>query len=181
MKRSFTRIAAAVAVFALSGALAAGAGYGDGIQSLAMNKQPIKVFIKDVSNESGQAQVVADDFMKELEKAFANRKSVSFAIAKTIQDSDVAVMAVIKSYQYLKNDPVKPSLSFIMALDAATSENFAEMAADFTVTDSKNGSVLWQENVTSYVKRMMSPEESMPLVYDKLARHFVSKAFGKGE
>ena len=81
----------------------------------------------------------------------------------------------------MDNDPIKPSINVIMALDAVTIENYAELSADFTVTDSKTGSVLWQENVESYVKKTMTPAESLPLVYNKLARHFVAKAFGKGD
>ena len=155
--------------------------YGNELQVMAQEKHPIKVFIKDFSNDSGQAQLSTADLMKEVEKAFKNRQSVSFAIVKTPQESDVEVSASIKSYQYMEKDPVKPSISFIMALDAVTSENYAEMVVEFTVTDTKSGNVAWKETVTSYIKRMMTPAESIPAVYDRAARDFVAKAFGKGE
>jgi hypothetical protein len=178
--KKLSRIAA-VSLMAISIVLAARQACGNEPETIAHGKQPISIFFKDFSNESGQPQIIPAEFMNEIRKAFVERRSVSFVIAKTLQDSDMVVSAAIKSYQYLEKDPVKPSLSFIMALDAATTENFAEISADFTVTDAKNGSVLWKETVTSYVKKMMTPAQSLPLVYDKLARHFVSKAFGRGD
>ena len=179
MKRAYRVVAAAL----LAVSLAVSAGHCSDIDLRAMShsKQPIKVFVKDFSNESGQAQVSAADFKKEVEKAFVGRKSVSFVLAKSPQESDVVVSAVIRGYKYMDKDPIKPSINVIMALDAVTIENYAELSADFTVTDSKTGSVLWQENVESYVKKTMTPAESLPMVYNKLARHFVAKAFGKGD
>jgi hypothetical protein len=154
---------------------------GGDLGYLANNKSPIKVFLKDFSNESGQAQVDPAAFMKEVEKAFVNRKSVSFAIAKSPEESDVQVSAAIKSYQYLERDPVRPSLTATMILDAVTSENFAEVSAEFTVVDTKSGNTIWKDSVTSYVKRSMTPAESIPVIFDKVARNFVGKAFGKGQ
>lgn len=153
---------------------------GNELAAMAQNKHPINVYLKDFSNESGQQQIAAADFMKEVEKAFLKRQSVSFSMAKAPQESDVEVSAVIKSYQYAEKDPVKPSLSFIMALDAVTTENYAEMAVEFTVSDPKSGGVLWKDTVTSYAKRSMTPAESVPAVYDRVARDFVARAFGKG-
>jgi hypothetical protein len=153
---------------------------GGDLGYLANGKSPIKVFLKDFSNESGQPQADPATFMKEVEKAFVNRKSVSFAIAKSPGESDVQVSAVIKSYQYLERDPVRPSPTATLILDAVTSENFAEMSVEFTVADTKSGETIWKDSVTSYVKRMMTPAEGMPVVSDKVARNFVGKAFGKG-
>jgi hypothetical protein len=180
MRRAGVWAMAAVAVFVT---MPSPVCYGNELQAMTQSKYPIKVFINEFSNESGgaQVQIAPAEFMKEVEKAFANRRSVSFAIVKTPQESDVEVSAAIKSYQYMEKDPVKPSLSFIMALDAATSENYAEMVVEFTVKDTKSGNVAWKDTITSYVKRNMTPAESVPVVYDRSARDFVAKAFGKGE
>lgn len=170
-----------VAAVALGFMLGASHGYCGELTDMALTKHPIKVFLGEFTNTSDQVQIAPDLFRKEIEKAFAERKSVSFAIVKSPQESDVQVSAAIKSYQYMEKDPVKPSLSVIMALDAVTSENYAELSAEFTVVNTATGGVALKENLTGFVKRMMTPAESVPLVYDKLARKFVADTFGKGD
>lgn len=177
--RKTTRVAAAVA--ALCFALTASYGYCTELTDMALSKRPIKVFLGEFTNTSDQAQVAPDAFRKEVEKALTERKSVSFAIVKSAPESDVQVSAAIKGYQYMEKDPVKPSLSVIMALDAVTSENYAELSAEFTVVNTATGVVAMKEDLTGFAKRMMTPADSLPLVYEKLARKFVADTFGKGE
>ena len=149
------------------------------LEQMAENKQPIKVFLGSFSNESGQAEVVPDVFKEDLKKAFKNRKSVHFEIAATPAESDVQVSGIIKKFQYLKNDPVKPAISVVLvAVDAVIIENFVEMDVEFTVLDTRTGNTAWKDKVTSFVKRMMTPAESIPLIYDKVARRFLSQSFG---
>ena len=50
---------------------------------------------------------------------------------------------------------------------------------EFTVTDTRTGAVLWKDSASGYMKKVMTPEESIPLIYDKVSRVFVSKCFGK--
>lgn len=169
------------AVAALCFALTASYGYCSELTDMALSKRPIKVFLGEFSNASDKAEIAPDAFRKEVEKALTERKSVSFAIVKSAPESDIQVSATIKGYQYMDKDPVKPSLSVIMALDAVTSENYAELSAEFTVVNTATGSIAMKEDLTGFVKRMMTPAESVPLVYDKLARKFVADSFGKGE
>ena len=143
---------------------------------------PVKVCISSVANESGQSQISADDFKKTLESSLKNRRSVKFEIVTDPLASDLQISAIIKKYSYAKTDPITsfagPSA---LLLDAMTTENYAEMGIDFTVKSTKNGNIVWKENVFDYVKHMMTPEESIPMVYDKTARKFLWKAFGKGK
>jgi hypothetical protein len=124
--------------------------------------------------------VVFVDFKKAFEQALLNRKSVIFAIAKTPAESDVQISGVIKKYIYSEKDPIKPSASAAtLILDAATTENFVEMEADFKVVDTKSGDTVWEDKVSTYIKKMMTPGESVPLIYEKLSRNFLAKSFGK--
>jgi hypothetical protein len=170
-----------MAVSALCFALMASNGYCNELTDMALTRHPIKVFLGEFSNASGKAEIAPDMFRKEVEKALTERKSVSFAIVKNPKESDVQISAAIKGYQYMEKDPVKPSLSVIMAIDAVTSENYAELSAEFTVVNTATGGVALKEDITGFVKRMMTPAESVPLVYDKLARKFVADSFGKGD
>ncbi|MCM8791052.1 MAG: hypothetical protein NC938_05055 [Candidatus Omnitrophica bacterium] len=145
------------------------------------NKQPIKVYLASFSNESGEKDLKVDELKQEVEKAFANRKSVRFEIVKSPAESDVQVFGIIKKFQYLTKDPVRPAISVaLMALDAAITENFVEMDVQFTIINTKTGALIWKDNVVRFLKRSMTRAQSIPLIYDKIARAFVSKSFGKG-
>ena len=147
---------------------------------LVNNKDTIKVYLDVFANESGQGQIQADAFKKAVEKAMVNRKAVKFDVVAAPESSDVRVSCAIRKYLYLKNDPITSyGGPLALALDAATTENYVEMTADFTVTDSKTGAILWKDSVKSFLKRMMTPEESVPLIYDKLSRDFLWRSFGK--
>ena len=143
---------------------------------------PVKIYISGVTNESGQNEIVADDFKKVLESSIKNRRSVRFEIVSDPASSDFQIVAAIKKYSYSKTDPINsvagPSA---LLLDAVTTENYAEIGIDFTVTSTASGKVVWKENVFDYVEHMMTPAESIPMVYDKAARRFLWKAFGKGK
>lgn len=146
------------------------------------NGRDIGVFIKEVKNESGNDNVSADLFKKELEKAFANRKSVSFRMVDNQAASDVTISAAITKFQYLKTGPIKPSVSIVTtAVDAVATalENYVDMNVNMTVTDSRSGEVLWRDDVYDFDKRIMTEREGIPVIFDKVARKCVAKAFGK--
>lgn len=142
----------------------------------------VKICITGVTNESGQDQISADDFKKALESSLKNRRSVKFEIVTDPSASDFRISAIIKKYSYSKTDPINsvagPSA---LLLDAATNENYADIGVDFTITSAESGKVVWQDNISDYVEHMMTPAESIPMVYDKAARRFLWKAFGKGK
>lgn len=156
------------------------ASEGD-LHKMGRDMPVIKVFIGDISNKSGHDPINASDFKNSLEEAIKNRKSVNFEIVKSLDISNIQITAIIKKYQYLKDDPITTyGTSWGFVLDAATSENYTELQVEFTVADSKSGNILWKQDVTTFAKKMMSPEESIPLIYEKTSRTFLSKCFGKG-
>jgi hypothetical protein len=181
MKRSF-RMLLTVCLVCLLGFLTTQA-LGDDLGRLADSSRPIKIYIKDFVNDSGQPQIVIEDFKKEVAKAFANRKSVSFEIVDEASKSDLEVSGRIKQYQYLHRGPLKPTISaaFMLADAAATAtSNYVEMAVQFAIIDVKTGAILWGDTISVYAKRVMTPNESIPVIFDKIARAFVSKSFGMG-
>lgn len=147
---------------------------------LTNSNRPIKVFIKGFANESGQDQILPDAFRKTFEDSVRNRKSVTFEIVNDPAVSDIQISGIIKKYRYLKDDPVNSYAgSWAMALDAIAVENYAEMAVEFTVTDTKSKKEVWKDTVLSYVEHSMTPEQSIPMVYEKISRVFLSRSFGK--
>ena len=174
-------IFAVVASVILGQSIAMAEGGGD-LWRLANKNGSIKIFIKDPANESKESQIVPDSLKKSLETALVNRKATKFEIVKTPEGSDVQVCSVIKKYQYMERGPIKPTPGIATTLlDCAASalENYVEMSVAIILTDTKTGSVLWQDNLNPYVKKRMSPDESIPVISDRVASHFIWKCFGK--
>ena len=143
---------------------------------------PVKVYIKEVINQTGQSQVMPEDFKKELKQSLHQRRSIKFEVVNSQAESDIQMSAVIKSYQYLEKGRFKPSPGIgTMLLDAAAtmSQNYVEMAVEYTVIDAKSGKILWHNMISEYIKKKMTLEESVPLIYDAVTRAFVWKCFGK--
>jgi hypothetical protein len=150
------------------------------LSGLVNNKDAIKVFVGDFANRSGQEQVSAEVFRKAVESVLLKRKAVKFQLVKDASAGDVVISGAIKKYEYLKNDPITSYAGVGgFMLDAATTENYARMDVEFTVTDPKTKRVLWKDDITNFIKRMMTPAESIPLICEKVARTFLAKSFGK--
>ena len=158
------------------------AAIGGLFKDKAKNGVPVKVFIKDVINQSGQSQVEPEAFKKVFEQSLLKRKSIKFQVVNSAAESDVQVSAAIKTYRYMDRGPLKlsPSLSTI-ALDAIASatENYVDMGVEYTVIDTVTGKLLWHDIVSNYIKKKMTPEESRPLIYDAVTREFIWKCFGR--
>ncbi|MDD5165900.1 MAG: hypothetical protein PHQ57_00715 [Candidatus Omnitrophica bacterium] len=148
---------------------------------LFRDKSPIKAYIKEVINVSGQDQISPELFKESLQQSLINRKLVKFAIADLPSESDIQISIVIKKYRYLERGPVKPIPGVSIILDVASSltANYVEMAAEYTVTRTENNEVLWNGTVTENFKKVMTPEESIPLICNKISRTFVWKCFGR--
>ncbi len=142
----------------------------------------IKVFVKGFINESEKKDLSIDDFKKEVEKAFTNRKSITFEVVTSPEASDLEISGTIKKFQYLVKGPMKPSLGIeTMALDMAATMtlNYVDMNVNFTIVDRKSGKILWNEDVYDYEKEKMTEKESIPAIFDKVARKFIVRSFGK--
>ena len=154
---------------------------GGDLCRLADKKGCIKVFVNDPVNESSQG-FIADNLKKSLESALVNRKSVKFEVVKTPEESDVRVNSVITKFMYMEKGPLKPTPGIgTTLLDAAATmtENYAEIVVEFAVIQFRTGEILWQDTLNPYLKQKMEPEESISLISDRVASHFVWKCFGK--
>jgi hypothetical protein len=143
---------------------------------------PVKVYIKEVKNESGNSQVTAEVFTAALEQSLRARRSIKFEVTGDESGSDIAVTAVIKGYRYMEKGPLKPAPNVVATFaDAAAtaSQNYADMQAEFTVSDAKNGKVLWSKTLDEYIKKKMAAGESVSLICGTVTKAFVWKCFGK--
>lgn len=182
MLRKVVAVLCLLSLVGLSSAFAEGSTMGHLFKKQADNKVPVKVYIKEITNQSGNNQVVTDTFAKELESSLHERRSIKFQVVPTPDESDIQISAAIKSFQYLERGPLKPSIGIgTTLLDAAATatQNYVDMAIDYTVADSKTDKVLWQGSVNEYLKKKMTEAESIPLIYAVVTRTFVWRCFGK--
>jgi hypothetical protein len=176
------RIAVLAAFLFVAGAAISGYAEENPLRQMAMEKSLIKVYVKDIGNLSNNDAISADAFKKEIEQSFSERASVKFEVVPNASDSDVQISGNIKQCQYMTRGPFKPSIGIgtMMAEAAATAtENYADMLVNISVTDTKTGKELWNNDVYDYERKIMTAEESYPIIFDKVARKFVGKAFGK--
>jgi hypothetical protein len=146
------------------------------------DKQPVKVYVDGFTNESGKDLISPEAFKKVLETSLVNRKSMAFMIVQNPAESILRVSGIIKHYQYMNRGPFKvtPSVGGLLLETAATAaHNYVEMMVTFTVIDTKSGKIVWERTLSDYVKKDMTPEQSIPIIYDKTTRDFLSKCFGK--
>lgn len=152
------------------------------IGHLFSGKPVVRVCVKEISNDSGQAQVGTEAFKAVLETSFMKRKAITFKIVNTAAESDIQLAASIKKFEYMVRGPLKPSIGIettLLDAMATATENYAEMSVDFNVIDTKSGNILWEGNVEDYMKKVMTAEESIPLISDKICRKFLWICFGK--
>lgn len=169
-------------LFAAAPACAADEPIGGLFRDKNNHIQPIKVFIKEVKNGSGQKEIVPDAFKTALEVSLKARKAIPFEIVGDASQSMIQITAVISHYQYLERGPFKPSPGIeTTLLDAAATmtENYVEMAVDYTVVGTKTGETLWTHTINEYLKKEMTPAESIPLISDIVTRTFIWRCFGK--
>lgn len=175
-KVSFTAL---IAALLLAGSLAT--AVESDLSNLAKSKSPLKVYVNGFTDESGENLVIPEDFKKALEVALTNRKSVKFEITASRDSGDVEISGIIRKFRYLERGPMKVSPSaggMLLDAMATATHNYVEMNTRFTVTDIKTGRLLWDNTIEVYAKKKMSPDESVPVIYDKISRVFLSECFG---
>lgn len=148
---------------------------------LVNKKKPLVVKLMTFEDASGQPDIKILEFKKAVETAMAKRGGGSlFTVTDRPDISDILVYATIKKFEYSEKDPITSFGSpTMLLLDAATSENYVTMDVEFTVIDTKTNKIIWKNKVTDFKKKMMSRQDSIPIIYDKVARTFLWKCFGR--
>jgi hypothetical protein len=161
---------------------AAYANADTGIGARLKSEEPVRVYLGDFTSASAQTGVTPADYKKIVEASLLARKSLKFNVVSDPAQSRIQISAVIKKYQYLEKGPLKAipntALMTIDAVQTATC-NYAEMEVEFTVKDTKDNKILWNDTPSVYLKKVMTAGESVPLICDKVTKSFITKCFGK--
>lgn len=141
----------------------------------------VKVYVAPVEDATAEKVVSTDLLKTQLEAALKARRSISFALVPTPEEADITISASISEYLWTDSDPIDMLIGIGgTAMDAAVTEDYARLQANFTVTNVKSSRPLWKERVMATVtKKPMSQTDSIPLVAEGLAQQFVQTAFAK--
>lgn len=145
-------------------------------------KEPVRVYIKDLESLIQGSHLDLEQLKKQLEKILLERKTLQFTLASDSILSDIIIECQLLKYQYMEAGPLKmmPNILLTTADAIATSVgNYAEMSAQFTVTEPETGRLLWQDTIEAYAKKRMNSEEGVGVVYDKVLKNFIRSCFGK--
>lgn len=129
------------------------------------SNSPVRVYIKDVADESEGSPELAGIFRDELECALAKRQTIKFELVDAPAESDIQIEASLKRYRYTESAPLKSAA--------------AEISAEYKVIYTNTGRAIWSDILTEHVKQKMSPSEAMSAACAKISRTFILKCFGR--
>lgn len=93
----------------------------------------IKVFLNEVSNDSGSADIKPEMFRAVFKKVLANRKKIKFVCVNKEDDADVIVNAVIKRYDFKEKAFPRFYNVYTLIPDLIAPKGLAVMAVDYRV------------------------------------------------
>ena len=141
----------------------------------------VKVYVAPVQDATADKAVDAANLRAQIEEAFKSRKSLSFTVVPTPEESQITVQTEITEFMWTDHDPVDMLMGIGgAALDTAVVEDYARLQANVVVSDTATKKEYWKERVMSTVtKKPMSKTESIPLVSEGFAKTFLREAFSR--
>lgn len=93
----------------------------------------IRVFVKDVVNDSGDKDVKTDEFRETFKNVLKKRINIKFAYVKNRENADVIVNVVIKKFTF--KEKVKPRFysAYALVADVTAPKSLVRLTADYKV------------------------------------------------
>ncbi len=114
----------------------------------------IKVFLKDVTNETGASEVNTDVFRKVFKDALEKRKEIKFASVNDEKSADVIISARIMQYGFIEKASPMFFSSAMLVADTLSPKSSGKVAADYEVrTPSDDKVILSYKSFTTEERR----------------------------
>ncbi len=164
------------------------------LYSVLSDQSEVRTYIRDFTDSSGNAADMLKGLRGDLEDALASRMTINFVLVDDEQDSDLIIACDVTERIWMKEDPIDMIHSIgAVAMDVAMSENYARIQAVFAVEKGpkkivfkkahrifKRAKILWKQKVKATItKTVMSEDESMPLLEERLIKVFMRRCFSK--
>lgn len=148
----------------------------------------IKVCLKDVTDESGNASVKLEAFKAAFGDALDERVGMAFKQVSSLQEADVAVSCKINRYEFDEDPiPLRPAPWFINAVavvaDTVEPKSAAKIVVTYEITDPSRGKKLFDyKKMTTEVRKPkaeMKGDEAYRYAAKENIDTFVYRAFYK--
>ena len=93
----------------------------------------IRVFLKDVTNETGEPSITEAAFRKIFKESLEKRKEIRFESVASQGDSDVVITARIKQYTFKEKAAPRPFSSITLVADTVEPKSAAKIVIDYEV------------------------------------------------
>lgn len=115
---------------------------------LESKSQPVKAYVADVTDSSGQGAECIPVLKKDMEEMLASRKKVTFTIVQDKKDADMILACDVVECFWTDSDPVD-EISGLgpVLMDAAMKENYSRLTAVFTISDGREGAEIWKSKL----------------------------------
>jgi hypothetical protein len=148
----------------------------------------IKVFLKDVIDETGDPRVETEVFREVFEDVITSRINIKFMPVDSREDADVIINTRIKDYSFTKRAlPIRAAPLFINAVtlvaDTAEPKSAAKLVVDYEIRRSEDNKALFSyKNLTTEARKpQQDMKEEMGFIYaaKENINRFIFRAFYK--
>ncbi len=148
----------------------------------------IKVFLKDVINETENPDVKTDVFRDIFEGVIKNRVNIKFIPVGNEEDADVIVNSRIEEYTFTKDPlPIRAvpilMMPFVAAADIAEPKSSSKLVVDYEVIRPKDKKIIFSYKKLATDTRKPQEEMGEEIAYTYALREnisrFIFKAFYK--
>ena len=114
--------------------------------------RPIKAYVAEVTDSSGQAGGCIPLLKKDTEEMLASRKRIQFVLAPDKKEADIIMDCDITEFFWTDTDPVDDITGIgPILLDSAMKESYGRLTCVFTITDAQTGKVLWESKLKATI------------------------------
>ncbi len=157
--------------------------YSNNLYEMFRDYQKIKVFLKEVIDQTGNPQVKTDIFKKVFRETIENRINITFIYVNDKKNADVIMTAKIKSYVF--TEKALPSFMSVWAFTADTTapKSSAKIVVDYEIISPTDGrALLSYKNFTTNTRKpreQMKGEMGYTNSVAKNVNRFIYRAFYK--
>ena len=155
--------------------------YDNNLYEIFKDYQKIKVFLKEVTDRTGNPQIETDIFKRVFGETIENRKNITFINVNDEKNADVIVATKIKNYIFTER--ALPSFMSIWAFTADTTapKSSAKIVVDYEIINPADNRVLLSyKNFTTDARKpieQMKGEMGFSNAVAKNVDRFIYRAF----
>ena len=148
---------------------------------LLEKEHPVKTYVSDVTDSSGQAQECIALLKSNLEEMLATRKKISFTVVPDKASADIIMDSDIVEFFWTDTDPVDDITGIVpILLDAAIKEHYGRLTVVFTITDAVRGRQVWKRKLKATITgNEITPDNAAEMLCGRMMKVLTKGAMNK--